>query len=214
MAYVRKIKAALVKQEFEEYVGEYSYIFYDIETGCMRIWDGTPGGKPICDGAVGPIGDILLELQYIRDFIGKDLEGIEDPSYSSTIVITQNASLEQAISELDAVNAPNPLEQGTVLIAPGATETVISYAPLLNSASKYIVAALNTVNGEYAVSEVLGTYKATDDSVVHTQFNKMGDKVLHTPNLTYSSPNIEFVVTNNDVNPISVSVTRIPTLSV
>ena len=156
MAFVRKIKAALVKQDVEDYVGEESYLFYSIETGCLRMYDGTPGGKPACNA---DLDGINAELQALRDFVGKDLVGPEDPSYTSTIVVTQNSSLEDAIAALDASNAPNPLEQGTVVIVPSTTETVILYTPLFNSASKYIVAVLDNVTGEYAVSEMLGTYK-------------------------------------------------------
>ena len=49
---VRKIKGSLVKKDVADYVGEYSYIFYDIETGALRLWDGTPGGKAIPSGGI------------------------------------------------------------------------------------------------------------------------------------------------------------------
>ena len=44
MPAIRKIKGSLVKENLEDYVGEYSYLFYDIESGELRISDGTPGG--------------------------------------------------------------------------------------------------------------------------------------------------------------------------
>ena len=44
MPAIRKIKGSLVKENLEDYVGEYSYLFYDIETGELRISNGTPGG--------------------------------------------------------------------------------------------------------------------------------------------------------------------------
>jgi len=51
MAFVRKIKASLVRQDSSLYVGEETYLFYDIVTGCIQMYDGTPGGTPICNGA-------------------------------------------------------------------------------------------------------------------------------------------------------------------
>ncbi len=53
MAFIRKIKAALVKIDIEDYVGESTYIFYDIVTGELRIHDGTPGGVPLVGGGGG-----------------------------------------------------------------------------------------------------------------------------------------------------------------
>ena len=47
MAFIRKIKASLVRKDLEDYVGEETYIFHDIVSGELRITDGTPGGAPI-----------------------------------------------------------------------------------------------------------------------------------------------------------------------
>jgi hypothetical protein len=44
------------------------------------------------------------ELSFIRDYIGKTGPGAENPTYSSTNVITQSSTLETAIGALDAVN--------------------------------------------------------------------------------------------------------------
>lgn len=41
---IRKIKASLVKQDINDYVGESTYIFYDVDTGDLRLWNGNPGG--------------------------------------------------------------------------------------------------------------------------------------------------------------------------
>jgi len=58
MAFIRKIKASLVRIDIEDYVGESTYIFYDIVSGELRIFDGTPGGTPIFIA-----GDSNLEVQ-------------------------------------------------------------------------------------------------------------------------------------------------------
>jgi len=54
MAFFRKIKAGLVKSDIEEFVGEEGNIFFNIETGELRLSDGvTPGGISIGDGGGG-----------------------------------------------------------------------------------------------------------------------------------------------------------------
>ena len=121
MAFIRKIKAALVRLDSSVYVGEGSYLFYDVDTACIRITDGTPGGRAACiEGSAGAVdwggitGNILDQTDLItyigvnagdddaiRDFIGKDAIGVEAPSYSSTNQITQGNDLEGAIGEID-----------------------------------------------------------------------------------------------------------------
>jgi len=55
MAYIRKIKGSLVRQEFTEYLGEAGNLFHDVDTGCVMLSDGiTPGGIPACGGGAGP----------------------------------------------------------------------------------------------------------------------------------------------------------------
>jgi len=96
MGFIRKIKGSLVKQDIDTYVGESTYLFYDTVTGELRIWDGTPGGIPIF-GSGGGGGDEI----NIRAFIGKNTDGPETPLYASSNQITQNATLETTIGELD-----------------------------------------------------------------------------------------------------------------
>jgi hypothetical protein len=51
MAFFRKIKAGLVKSEFEEYVGEEGQLFFNVETGELRLGDeSTPGGISVGGG--------------------------------------------------------------------------------------------------------------------------------------------------------------------
>jgi hypothetical protein len=77
MAFFRKIQASLVKSDIEEYVGELGQLFFNIETGELRLGDDvTPGGLPIFGmgsssvlvnviGAVDRESD--LELDYSGD---------------------------------------------------------------------------------------------------------------------------------------------------
>jgi len=51
MAFFRKIKAGLVKSEFEEYIGEEGQLFFNVETGELRLGDeSTPGGISVGGG--------------------------------------------------------------------------------------------------------------------------------------------------------------------
>jgi hypothetical protein len=51
MAFFRKIKAGLVKSEFEEFVGEEGQLFFNVETGELRLGDeSTPGGISVGGG--------------------------------------------------------------------------------------------------------------------------------------------------------------------
>ncbi len=67
MAFIRKIKGSLVRQDSSIYVGEDTYLFYDIDTGCIRRSDGvTPGGVPLdigCFGGAGGPGAAAIEIQ-------------------------------------------------------------------------------------------------------------------------------------------------------
>ena len=69
MAFFRKIKAGLVKDEITDFVGEEGNIFFNIETGELRLSDGvTPGGLPIYSrgGPGGNAGILILDVfQYI-----------------------------------------------------------------------------------------------------------------------------------------------------
>lgn len=59
MAFFRKIKAGLVKDDIENFVGEEGNIFFNIETGELRLSDGvTPGGIGIGGGGGG--GNYIL----------------------------------------------------------------------------------------------------------------------------------------------------------
>ena len=59
MAFFRKIKAGLVKNDIESFIGEEGNLFFNIETGELRLSDGsTPGGNPIGGNSVTTISNI------------------------------------------------------------------------------------------------------------------------------------------------------------
>lgn len=54
MGFFRKIKAGLVNHPIEQFVGEVGNMFFDVDTGELRLSDGvTPGGIPIMGGTGG-----------------------------------------------------------------------------------------------------------------------------------------------------------------
>jgi hypothetical protein len=62
---IRKIKASLVQNtNVDTYIGEYSYLFYDIDSGSLRIYDGTPGGKNLLGGGAGNPAGSDTQIQY------------------------------------------------------------------------------------------------------------------------------------------------------
>lgn len=72
MGYVRKIHGSLIKVDSTTYVGEENYLFYDIDTACIRISDGTPGGRPACiEGAAGSVvwGGVLGDITNQTDLV-------------------------------------------------------------------------------------------------------------------------------------------------
>ena len=54
MSFYRKIKAGLVHGDITQFVGEIGNIFFNVDTGELRLSDGvTPGGLPIMGGGGG-----------------------------------------------------------------------------------------------------------------------------------------------------------------
>lgn len=67
MAFFRKIKAGLVNHSIEEFIGEAGNIFFDIETGELRLSDGvTPGGIPLTGGGGGG----ALRVKHNGNYLG------------------------------------------------------------------------------------------------------------------------------------------------
>ena len=61
MAFFRKIKAGLVRNDIENFVGDEGNIFFNVETGELRLSDGTtPGGIGIGGGGGGGGGNYVL----------------------------------------------------------------------------------------------------------------------------------------------------------
>lgn len=83
MAWFRKVKAGLVRDDIEDFVGEVGNIFFNIETGGIRLSDGvTPGGISVTGSinrledveVINPItGDMLVYDADTSRFVNKSL---------------------------------------------------------------------------------------------------------------------------------------------
>ena len=105
MAFIRKIKASLVRQDINEYIGEATYLFYDIESGDLRIWNGQPGGLSIltsttftqtnvttltvADSIVAEMGKWILRVQEVGTPANVVTEEILATHNGSTLTFTE-----------------------------------------------------------------------------------------------------------------------------
>ena len=103
MAFFRKIKAGLVKSEIEEYVGEEGQLFFNVETGELRLGDeSTPGGISVGGGGgatltVSETGEsgISNSITNVRELVFDQDTGFNVENLSSGAVkISLNGSFE------------------------------------------------------------------------------------------------------------------------
>lgn len=110
MAWFRKIKAGLVKSEITDYIGEAGHIFYNNETGELRISDGvTPFGHPI----MGDAPDILISdvQQIIQDLI--DNGTLAEATVEYERIITELGPGHAPGSGLTTISSPPNMKVGT-----------------------------------------------------------------------------------------------------
>ena len=87
MAFLRKIKAGLVKFDVTEFVGDTGNIFFNVETGELRLSDGvTPGGLPIYSQGVGGGASINIVGSVAQE---SDLDVNYQGNIGDTIVVTE-----------------------------------------------------------------------------------------------------------------------------
>ena len=113
MAFLRKIKAGLVKTEIEEFIGEEGNIFFNVTTGELRLSNGTtPGGISLGSGG-GTVNDTFstIKVSGSPDLVALGLDTIEfvagqgiaiESSISTTKKITLTSS---GFGNLDGGNA-------------------------------------------------------------------------------------------------------------
>ena len=134
----------------------------------------------LLDASIKANADAITALQSatndeanIRSFIGKAAEGVETPTYSSALVVTQSADLETAIGELDAHLDRARAETSALAVSAETTIDAVSKDAVL--AAKWIVTAKQ--GGNVSVVEVLAVHDGavgTDVSQVdYTSYAKL-----------------------------------------
>lgn len=104
MGFFRKIKAGLVNHPIEQFVGEVGNMFFDIDTGELRLSDGvTPGGIPIFGG--GGAGTVV-----IRDNgVGKGSASVLDFGDNVTVEVASGvADINVVPVKISATEPPSP----------------------------------------------------------------------------------------------------------
>jgi hypothetical protein len=87
VAFLRKIKAGLVKFDVTEFVGDSGNIFFNVETGELRLSDGvTPGGLPIYSQGTGGGASINIVGSVSQE---SDLDLNYQGNIGDTIVVTE-----------------------------------------------------------------------------------------------------------------------------
>ena len=117
MAFVRKIKASLVREDVDDYISESTYLFYDIVTGSLRIHNGNPGGVVIAGpgfeaGAATNVVSTNYTLLVSDDVVMVDVAG-------------------SVMSLPDATSFPSPkkytiknLSTGSIIVSPYGSQTI------------------------------------------------------------------------------------------
>jgi len=156
MAAIRKIKGSLVNIDVDDYIGEYSYLFYDIISGSLRIFDGTPGGYPI-EKPLGELSNVEITSPATGQVLTYSAGGWVNsvPASGSTILTTRNTAVDYTLVVLD-----------DVLLVTGTTTITLPLASTITGKVFYIK------NADTATVTVIGTASETIDndiSVLLTQ---------------------------------------------
>jgi len=157
MAAIRKIKGSLVKQDITEYIGEYSYIFYDIETGHLRLYDGTPGGKAIPSGGIADNYTATTDPTVDNDStelyeVGSHWINIATDMIFSCVDSTEGAAVWLNITAGQYLNQTGLTGEGSGLVSPNADPTLVDIAP----ATYFIQGQLKLYPGVVAYDPAFG----------------------------------------------------------
>jgi hypothetical protein len=118
MTFFRKIKAGLVKDDIARFVGEEGNIFFNVETGELRLSDGiTPGGIPISSGASS--GKIVVEQNSEEkgtvsrlNFTNSTIT-IDDDTANITVQVSESikevSTVDQDNTALNIVSSPDAI---------------------------------------------------------------------------------------------------------
>lgn len=253
MAFIRKIKGSLVQMDRTEYIGEETYLFYDIETGCIYRYNGLPGGELIAGCGAGGSGDDNVDAYPTLAafpatgaadviYIAEDTNLIYRWNGTNYVLLSASSVGADNVDTYANVAAFPPVGTADVIYIDASTNTLYYWngsayvptgtghdyavvtipasssatlytvsSPTANLTLKFIVSAA-TSGGDFASSEVLGSYKNSDNSVSHNHYSLLGDRLNYQPILAYSGSDVQLNIVNNEANPLTVSVMRVPTL--
>lgn len=136
MAFIRKIKGSLVKLDVTDYIGEDSYMFYDIVTGSLRIHDGTPGGAIITGagsgGSWGGITGTITDQTDLVTFVGSEIDLAIGPDLIGNSIITtadQANGAIQDIADFIEINGQEIVDTGitTITTVDSAVATIAKW---------------------------------------------------------------------------------------
>lgn len=172
MAWLRKIKAGLVKIDVDQFIGEEGNLFFDIETGSLRLSDGsTPGGVLLGSGSgyILPTAStttkggvkvdgttITISNQVISGFSG-DYNDLDNKP-----VITTN------LSDLDDISVLNPLDYQVLMFNQSSQKFENIDINLSGGSTNQVLVKKSSNNFDYEWEDMIidpAYTKLIDDSV-------------------------------------------------
>ncbi len=148
----RKIRAGLVNADIEQFIGEVGNLFFDIETGILRLSNGvTPGGNVVSgtgggDVDLSEVDQHIIPSQDITFDLGSETNRWRDLYLSGDTIKLGNATIRAAG---DGVALPTGSTSGGVLIGSirvlGTAATVLALPldPMPEIGDAYVVTEFN-----------------------------------------------------------------------
>lgn len=167
MAFIRKLKGSLVRQDVDEYVGESTYLFYDIVSGSIRIWDGTPGGMPIAK-PLSELTDVTITSPATAQVLTYSASGWVNavPASGSTILTTIIKATDYTLDVLD-----------DVILVTGVTTITLPLASTITGKVFHIKNAGGIVTVNTTASETIDDQPAIVISELYTSITVVSDGV-------------------------------------
>ena len=139
MAWYRKVKAGLVKSEITDYIGEAGHIFYNDDTGELRISDGvTPFGHPIFGGLT--IAEVNQLIEDSWDDIADDITNNVINDITIDVQTIADAVIDDMVNNNQIAEPTVEVEQTIINVGtvPGTGVTSVSTPPDLKAGTQEI----------------------------------------------------------------------------
>jgi len=200
-----------------DYVGESTYLFYDIETACIRITDGTPGGRPACiEGSAGGVswGSITgtlsdqLDLQAELDALVYTLPvadvgvlgGIQE---GGDITIDANG----IVTVVGGTGGTT-----TTDVAPSATSVIETIDTTSVISVKFLIVVEDLTTGDSRSFESHAFVGLGQN--VFNMHSVMGDRLRYSIALVSNGTDKEIQLTNNEANTLRIRVAKLGSVAV